>query len=110
LCICFAVCALAFAISKDGALAFSAFAGKWLGRAMEAVYGVLDRFLIAPTADFARRLGEWTQSGDGALGRFATASGQLALATARAPALPLLVLLAVAAALVLALVAPGVAR
>jgi len=71
---------------------------------------VIDRFLVAPTTDIARRLGDWIPEGDGALGRFATASGQLALASARAPALPLLIVLAVVLAVAVALFAPGVAR
>jgi hypothetical protein len=96
--------------AKDGALRASAAAGAWLTRAMRLLFGVVDRFLVAPATDIARRLGDWIPEGDGALGRFATASGQLALASARAPALPLLIVLAVVLALVFALVAPGSAR
>jgi len=106
----FAVCALVYVRAKDGALRASAAAGAWLSRAVGLVFGVIDRFLVAPTTDLARRLGDWIPQGDGALGRFATASGQLALASVRAPALPMLVLLAVVLAVVFALVAPGIAR
>lgn len=106
----FAACALVYVRAKDGALRASGAAGAWLGRAMNLLFGVIDRFLVAPTTDVARRLGDWIPEGDGALGRFATASGQLALASARAPALPLLIVLAVVLALVFALVAPGSAR
>ncbi len=110
----FAACALTYALGKDGALRASAAAGVWSGRAVNALFRVIDRFLIAPVTDIARRLGEWIPAGDGALGRFATASGQLALTTARAPALPLLIVLAVVLAAVFALVGamvgPGVAR
>jgi NADH:ubiquinone oxidoreductase subunit 5 (subunit L)/multisubunit Na+/H+ antiporter MnhA subunit len=106
----FAACALVYVRAKDGALRASATAGAWLTRAMSLLFGVIDRFLVAPTTDIARRLGDWIPEGDGALGRFATASGLLALASARAPALPLLIVLAVVLALVFALVAPGVAR
>ena len=73
-------------------------------------FGVIARFLIAPATDIARRLGDWIPEGDGALGRVANTSGQLALAAARGPALPLVIVLAVVLALVFALVAPGVAR
>jgi len=106
----FAVCALVYVRAKDGALRASAAAGAWLGGAVSVLFGVIDRFLVAPTTDLARRLGDWIPQGDGALGRFATASGQLALASVRAPALPLLVVLAVVLAVVFALVAPGIAR
>jgi len=88
----------------------AAVAGAWLGRGVSAIFAVVDRFLVAPTTGIARLLGDWIPEGDGALGRFATASGQLALASARAPALPLLIVLAVVLAVAVALFAPGVAR
>lgn len=106
----FAACTVAFALSKDGVLAASATAGVWLGRGTAAVYGVIERFLIAPTTDIARRFGDWVPVGDSAVGRLTGLSGQLALAAVRAPALPLVIVLAVVLALVFALVAPGVAR
>jgi NADH:ubiquinone oxidoreductase subunit 5 (subunit L)/multisubunit Na+/H+ antiporter MnhA subunit len=105
-----AACTATFALSKDGALDASATAGRWLGRATAVVFGVIARFLIAPVTDIARRLGDWIPEGDGALGRVANTSGQIALAAARAPALPVVIVLAVVLAIVLALVAPGVAR
>ena len=106
----FAACTVGYAMSKDGALAASATAGLWLGRATAVVFGVIARFLIAPTTDIARRVGDWIPEGDGALGRVVNTSGQLALAAARGPALPLVIVLAVVLALVFGLVAPGVAR
>ena len=106
----FAACALVYARAKDGALRASAVAGAWLGRGVSAIFAVVDRFLVAPTTGIARLLGDWIPEGDGALGRFATASGQLALASARAPALPLLIVLAVVLAVAVALFAPGVSR
>ncbi len=106
----FVFCALAYARDKDGALAASAAGGELLWRFTTLLFGLVDRFLVAPVTDIARRVGDWISDGDGALGRFATTSGQLALAVARAPAAPLLVVLAVVFAVVFALVAPGVAR
>lgn len=106
----FAACTVTFALSKDGALDASAIAGLWLRRATAVLFGVIARFLIAPTTDIARRLGDWIPEGDGALGRVANTTGQLALAATRAPALPVVIVLAVVLALVFALVAPGVAR
>jgi hypothetical protein len=106
----FVACASVYARGKDGALAASAAGGELLWRVTGFFFGVVDRFLVAPVTDIARRLGDWIPAGDGALGRFATTSGQLALAVARAPAVPLVVVLAVVFALVFALVAPGVAR
>jgi NADH:ubiquinone oxidoreductase subunit 5 (subunit L)/multisubunit Na+/H+ antiporter MnhA subunit len=106
----FAACAFAFTRSKDGALGLSALGGTLLRRYAYGGLRVVDRFLIAPTTDAARRLGDWIPVGDGALGRFAIASGQLALAASRGPALPIVVGLAILLALVLALAAPGIAR
>ena len=106
----FVACALTYVLAKDGALAASARAGRLLGQATGSVFAVIDRFLIAPTTEIARRLGDWIPEGDSALGRFANASGQLALASVRVPAVPLLVALAVVLAVLFALVAPGVAR
>jgi NADH:ubiquinone oxidoreductase subunit 5 (subunit L)/multisubunit Na+/H+ antiporter MnhA subunit len=106
----FAACGIAYATGKDGALAASAAAGVWYGRAIATGFAVINRFLIAPITDIARRVGDWVPEGDSALGRFAAASGQLALVATRAPALPVLIVLAVVLAVVLALVGPGVAR
>ena len=106
----FAACTVTFALSKDGALDASAIAGLWLRRATAVLFGGVARFLIAPTTDIARRLGDWIPEGDGALGGVANTTGRLALAATRAPALPVVIVLAVVLALVFALVAPGVAR
>ena len=106
----FAVCAATYLRNKDGALAASAVGGAWLARGTALLLAGVDRFLVAPATDIARRLGDWIPAGDGALGRFATTTGQLALGAARAPALPLVIVLAIALAVVFALVAPGVVR
>ena len=106
----FAVVTFAYALNKDAALAASAAGGELLDRVTASLFGAVDRFLIAPILGIARQIGDWIPAGDGALGRFATTSGQLALAATRAPATPIVVVLASVLALVLALVAPGVAR
>jgi hypothetical protein len=71
---------------------------------------LVDRFLVAPTTDLARRLGDWIAAGDGALGRAADMTGQFAMASGRMPAIPLVTLLAVVLAVLLAFLAPGVWR
>ena len=101
---------VAFAMNKDGALYASAVAGRWLGRGTAVAFGLVDRFLIAPVTDMASRLGNWIPAGDSALGRFTATSGQLALAAVRAPAVTVVVVLAVLLAVIFALVVPGVAR
>ncbi len=106
----FAACSFAFFRSKDGALAASAWAGDLVARRTALVFGLVDRFLVAPVTDIARRIGDWIPEGDAALGRFATASGQLALAAVRAPVLPTVILLAIVLAVIFALAAPGIVR
>lgn len=106
----FAAAAVAYGVGKDSVLAASARAGRWLGLGSRSAGGLIDRFLFAPATDIARRLGDWIPAGDGALGRLAIASGQLALAGVRVPALPFVLLLAVLLAFLVALAATGVVR
>lgn len=106
----FAAVAFAYFRNKDGALAASAAGGARLARVGATVAALVDRFLVAPMTDIVRRLGEWIPAGDGALGRAADVTGQLAMATGRLPAIPLVTLLAVVLAVALALLAPGVWR
>ncbi|HYU62274.1 MAG TPA: proton-conducting transporter membrane subunit [Verrucomicrobiae bacterium] len=105
-----AIAAVSFVRGKDGALAASAAGGAWVHRSLMVAFAGIDRFLIRPTTDIARRLEDWVPAGDSALGRFTSTSGQLALAAGRVPALPIVIVLAVALAIVFAIVAPGVAR
>ena len=106
----FAAAGFGYATVRDGAIAASAAGGRLLGRVMAIVFGAIDRFVIGPATDVARRLGDGIPAGDGAVGRVTTTSGRLALAAARLPAMPVVIVLAVVLALVFALVAPGVAR
>jgi NADH-quinone oxidoreductase subunit L len=105
-----AACAVAYTLSKDGALGVSARGGAWLTRSSAVMYAGVDRFLVSPATDIARRVGDWIPAGDGRLGRFATSTGQLALGASRVPAVPVAVLLAIVLAVIFAVVAPGVAR
>jgi NADH:ubiquinone oxidoreductase subunit 5 (subunit L)/multisubunit Na+/H+ antiporter MnhA subunit len=105
-----AACTLAYVMNKDAALTASARAGAWLRRGSTGGYGLVDRFLVAPPTDIARRLGDWIPAGDTAIGRFAGATGQLAVSAMRLPALPVVVVLVVVLALAFALVGPGVIR
>ena len=106
----FAVVAAAYTLDRDGAIAASLRAGEWLRRGSTGVYAVVDRFLVAPTTDIARRIGDWIPAGDTALARFAGATGALSLSAMRLPALPLLLVLAVVLAVLFAVVGPGVIR
>ena len=106
----FVACALAFSRGKDSVLGVSGRIGRWLARRGTGTYAVIDRFLIGPSTDIARRFGGWVPGAEGALGRIASAPGQLALASSRAPALPIVLAVAVVLALVFALAAPGILR
>lgn len=106
----FAAATVAFVLGKDSVLAASARAGAWLNLRTAGSAGLVDRFLIAPVLDLTRRLDGWIPEGDGALARFAIASGQFAVAAVRAPALPIMIALAAGLAVLVALLAPGVIR
>jgi hypothetical protein len=106
----FAAAAFAFAGNKEGALRASARIGAWLGSLLSAVIATVNRFVFAPVLDLTGRTGEWVPSGDRELGRAAVASGRFAAALTRAPAVPLLILLAVLLAVAVGLLSPGVFR
>ena len=106
----FAAAAFAFAGNKEGALRASARIGAWLGSLLGAVIATVNRFVFAPVLDLTGRTGEWVPSGDRELGRAAVASGRFAAALTRAPAVPLLILLAVLLAVAVGLLSPGVFR
>jgi formate hydrogenlyase subunit 3/multisubunit Na+/H+ antiporter MnhD subunit len=106
----FVAAAIAVSGNKDGALRASARIGAWLSAFMVALIAAANRFVFAPVIDLAGRTGEWVPAGDGELGQAAVASGRFAVALTRAPALPLLILLAVVLAVVIGLLSPGVFR
>jgi len=102
--------AFAYGSDKDGALRASAALGyllyRWLGRASAAG----SRFIWEPIAAITERVYEWIPEGDGSLAQAAAASGRLALAAARAPAVPLLVVIAALLALAVGLATPELLR
>ena len=106
----FAAAGVAFVLGKDSVLAASARAGGWMSRGTTTSAGLVGRFLVEPVVDIAYRLDEWIPAGDGALARFATASGQFAVAGIRAPAMPLTIALIAVLAVVIALFAAGLPR
>lgn len=106
----FIAAAVAFVLGKDSVLAASARAGAALNSGTGASAGLVDRFLVAPVLDIARRIDGWIPEGDGALAKFAVFSGQFAGAAVRAPALPIMIALAALLATLVALLAPGVVR
>ncbi len=100
----------AYATNKDGALRASALLGDWLDRLLAWAAAAYSRFISGPVMALTVRLSELIPEGDGDLARAAAASGRFALAAARAPALPLLVVLAAVLALAVGLVTPGLFR
>jgi hypothetical protein len=105
-----AATAIAFVADKDGALRLSAVLGQGLDRLLAGGSVVLARFIFEPVGTITERLDDWIPSGDGGLARAAAASGRIAIAAARVPAVPLVVLLAALLALAVGLAAPGVFR
>ncbi len=104
------VTAVAYVSNKDGALRASAGLGTWLDRLVGVGAAALSRFIFEPIGTITERVDDWIPAGDGQLARAAAASGRLALTAARAPAVPLLLVLAALLALAVGLAAPGVLR
>jgi len=105
-----AATAIAFVADKDGALRLSGALGMWLDRLLAGGSAVLSRFIFEPVAAITERLDDWVPAADGGLARAAAASGRIAIAAARVPAVPLVVLIAALLALAVGLAAPGVFR
>ena len=82
----------------------------FLSCGLSAIAGAAVRPADAMSDGIAGRTGEWIPAGDGDVGRAAVASGWLALGVARAPVLPVVVVLAVLLALLIGLLSPGVFR
>jgi hypothetical protein len=102
--------AFAYGTDKDGSLRASAALGAVLDRLLGWAAAAGSRFLWEPIAAIAERVYEWIPEGDGGLAQAAAASGRLALAAARAPAVPLLVVIAAVLALAVGLATPGLFR
>ena len=100
----------AYSTDKDGALRASAVLGDVLSTWLDRAAAAGSRFLWEPIAAITLRVYEWIPEGDGGLARAAAASGRLALAAARAPSVPLLVVIASALALAVGLATPGLFR
>ena len=102
--------ALAYGTNKDGALRASAAFGVWLSGLLAGVAGGWARFIWAPIASLTERVEDGIPQGDGEVARAAAASGRLALAAARTPAVPLLVIIAAVLAIVVGIATPGLFR
>ena len=102
--------ALSYSWSRDGALRASGWFASGLDLAILRGSAALDRFILAPSARIADRTSDVIFASDGAIGRMSIASGIVASATTRAPALPVLIVMAVLVAVLVALLAPGVLR
>jgi hypothetical protein len=105
-----AATAIAFVADKDGALRLSGALEMWLDRLLAGGIVVVSRFIFEPVGAITERLDDWVPAADGGLARAAAASGRIAIAAARVPAVPLVVLIAVLLALAVGLAAPGVFR
>lgn len=106
----FAVVAVAYRRSKDAAQQASAVPEAWLNARLATAWSAVDRFLVAPATDLASRSGDGLAGGDERLGRALSVAGRMAGATTRAPALPVVILLAVLLAIVIGVITPGIFR
>ncbi len=106
----FVVVAIAYGADKDGAHRASALVGRGLDRLLDGAAAAYSRFLSEPVGVITVVVSDWIPQGDGDLARAAAASGRLALAAARTPAVPLLVAIAAVLAIAVALLSPGLFR
>jgi len=106
----FAVAAVAFARSKDGALTASGWFAALTARVMGTASSLLERFVLEPTAGIVEHTERWLPAGDSALGRMSLLGGRLAATSARASAMSVLIVMAALLALLIGLLSPGVLR
>jgi len=105
-----ALTAFAYASNKDGALRASAGLGEWLSEWLGRGRVAWSRFIWVPVASITERVDDGIPQGDGELARAAAASGRLAPAAARMPAVPLIVIIATLVALLVGIASPGLFR
>ena len=105
-----AVTTVAYGIDKDGAHRVSALLGRGLDRVLDSSTAAYSRFIAEPVGAITMFVHDWVIQSDGELARAAAASGRVALAATRVPAVPLLVALAAALTLAVALLSPGLFR
>jgi NADH:ubiquinone oxidoreductase subunit 5 (subunit L)/multisubunit Na+/H+ antiporter MnhA subunit len=104
-----AAASFAYVRNKDGALKASAVAGARLSGWAWAGSRNIDRFIVAPVTEIARRTGDrWIPAGDTRLASALDTTGRLIVATTRLPVLPVVIVTAVILTLVVGLLAPGV--
>jgi NADH:ubiquinone oxidoreductase subunit 5 (subunit L)/multisubunit Na+/H+ antiporter MnhA subunit len=101
----------AYVRNKDGALKASAMAGARLSSWAWTGSRSLDRFIVAPITELARRTGDrWIPAGDARLASALDTTGRLIAAGTRLPVLPVVIVAAVVLTLVVGLLSPGVFR
>ena len=106
----FAAAAIAYSANKEGAARASAGLGAWADRLVAVALRAASRFVVRPSVSIAAGTGDWIPQRDDVLGRSVVATGRLAAVATRLPVVPVVFLLAVLLAAVLALVSPGVYR
>ncbi len=101
---------LTFSWSKDGALGASGWVSALVDALILRTAAGLDRFIIGPAARIADRTGDLIFLSDAAVGRASLATGMAASASARAPVLPVLLVMTVLLGVLVVLLSPGVLR
>jgi formate hydrogenlyase subunit 3/multisubunit Na+/H+ antiporter MnhD subunit len=104
------VTVFAYGVDKDGAHRASALAGRVLERLLDESVAAYSRFIAEPVGAITMFVHDWVIQSDGDVARAAAASGRLALAAARTPAVPLLVALLALLTVAVALLSPGLFR
>jgi NADH-quinone oxidoreductase subunit L len=106
----FAVAAGAYARSTGGALAASGWLGAAAARLTGRASSLLEQFIVGPSIGIVESTERWLPAGDSAVGRISLLTGRFAATAARAPAAPVLIVMAALLALLIGLLSPGVLR
>jgi NADH:ubiquinone oxidoreductase subunit 5 (subunit L)/multisubunit Na+/H+ antiporter MnhA subunit len=106
----FAGAALVHRADRVGALRGSASLSAVAGALVATASTFLDRWALQPALRIVDHTEVLLPAGDSAVGRVSLLTGRLAASTARAPALPVMLLAAVLLAIIVGLLSPGVFR
>jgi NADH:ubiquinone oxidoreductase subunit 5 (subunit L)/multisubunit Na+/H+ antiporter MnhA subunit len=105
-----AAVSIAFTRSKENATRAMVLFDEAVNRRIGVAAAFLDRYLFVPLLNIVDRVSRWVPIGDSAVGRVSLLSGRAAATAVMAPALPVLVVMAVLLGLLIALLSPGVLR
>ncbi len=106
----FALVGIAVKMSKENAVRAMVLLDETVTSRMAAAGAFLDRYVFVPLLNIVERVSRWVPLGDSAIGRVSLVTGRAAATAVIAPALPVLLVMAVLLAFLIVLLSPGVLR